>query len=453
MTLSESMRWFIALLMTLGWAALWLPYVRHCREKQGAGTRPTGQGNMPSLLICHASQSGNAEQLARQAADHLQHIDPDLQLLPLGQVTPQQLSTVSRLIIIASTYGDGEPPDSAIVFSSRVLNQRLQLEHMSYLLLGLGDRQYPHFCAFAERLDGWLKHQGAQAMAPWIGLDRLDQSGLSKWQLQLADIGAGALQTNSVQAGQQWRLDSRTLLNPASDAAPVYLIRLTPIEQSADWCAGDIAEIQLQDQGSLASTAIHRDYSIASLPSAKAIELLVRLVRYPDGRPGRVSGWLCLQAGIGSRVSLRVRSNPGFHLSEADKPLILIGAGTGLAGLRGHLLQRIALGQKNNWLLFGERHPQHDRLLQSELEALQHAGLLQRMNLCFSRAEHPRYVQQLITEHASELQAWVAQGASIMVCGRLAGMGQGVHQQLQTLLGEQQLESIRIQGRYRRDLY
>ena len=68
-----------------------------------------------------------------------------------------------------------------------------------------------------------------------------------------------------------------------------------------------------------------------------------------DGTLGIGSGWLTEHAQIGGSISLRVRRNSGFHLPSASVPMILLGNGTGLAGLRSLLKARIAR-------LYAERH-------------------------------------------------------------------------------------------------
>ncbi len=80
-----------------------------------------------------------------------------------------------------------------------------------------------------------------------------------------------------------------------------------------------------------------------------------------DGLPGLGSGWLTQGAPIGGVVRARVRSNPAFHAPQAEAtPLILIGNGTGLAGLLAHARHRHATGGGPVWLFWGERHPAQD---------------------------------------------------------------------------------------------
>src|SRR3546814_13871933 len=76
---------------------------------------------------------------------------------------------------------------------------------------------------------------------------------------------------------------------------------------------------------------------------------------HSDGRPGLGSGWLVDGVEPGGMVDLRVRANPGFRVPADDRPFLLVGNGTGLAGLRALLKARINAGPQRNWLLFGER--------------------------------------------------------------------------------------------------
>lgn len=445
----DPVRWLVALLITLGWATLWVPLWRKYRRPAASSSR---RGESARLLVCYASQSGNAEQLAHQAAERLQQVDAQLQLLPLGKLTAAQLQNAERVVLIVSTYGEGEPPDSAVSFASGVLGQSLPLEHLQFLLLALGDRSYLHFCGFARRVETWLTAQGAKAIAPSVYADRLDRASLDSWQQHLTALGASPTDNNLLIPWHSWRLTGRQCLNPYSNAAPAYLIRLEPLVDGLSWLPGDIAQIQPQHLQE--DPAIYRDYSIASLADSGSMELLVRLVRHPNGRTGMVSGWLCQGAQIGAELMVSVRNNAGFHSPTGHDPLILIGAGTGLAGLRAHLLHRTAQGRFANWLIFGERHPVNDQFLADELERLHERGQLQRLDRCYSRSvPQPEYVQDRLAAEVSELRDWVERGATIMVCGSLQGMGHSVDNQLRQLLGEQTVQQLQAQGRYRRDLY
>lgn len=154
---------------------------------------------------------------------------------------------------------------------------------------------------------------------------------------------------------------------------------------------------------------------------------------------------------------MRLRAHRNFRLEDnAARPLILVGNGTGIAGLRSHLRARAQAGAGPNWLLFGERNAAHDFLFRDELTAWQASGALTRLDLAFSRDDpaHKVYVQDLLQAQAATVRAWVEeQGAAIYVCGSLQGMAQGVDMALAGLLGPVPMAGLVRSGRYRRDVY
>jgi sulfite reductase (NADPH) flavoprotein alpha-component len=125
-----------------------------------------------------------------------------------------------------------------------------------------------------------------------------------------------------------------------------------------------------------------------------------------------------------------------------------------MAGLRALLKARIAAGHRRNWLLFGERQPEHDYYYRDEMERWQAGGMIERLDLAWSRTAPERvYVQDRLRENASSLRAWVDARAAIYVCGSLAGMAPGVETVLVDVLGADTVERLRTEGRYRRDVY
>lgn len=216
-------------------------------------------------------------------------------------------------------------------------------------------------------------------------------------------------------------------------------------------------EVAGQDAHTLASSLKpfpHREYSISSLPGDGRIEFLLRRMLLPNGSPGLASGWLCDHVPIGGTVDLRVRSNPGFHAPDPGKPMILVGNGTGIGGLRAHLKARAATGANRNWLLFGERNAAHDRFHGDELAAWKANGQLEHLDLVFSRdPEGPRYVQDALREQVARLREWLDAGAAVYVCGSLEGMAPGVDAVLREVVGSDALDAMAADGRYRRDVY
>lgn len=498
-----------SLCMPLFFITGWLLYLDRRRKKRqvrdarkGLGENP---GNAPAWLIGFASQSGFAEQLAWQTAGQLQAAGLPVKVQPLGSVSEDDLRQSEHALFVVSTFGDGEAPDSARGFERSVLGQDLALQGLNYSVLALGDRQYQHFCGFARRLHFWLTNQGGNPLFAPVEVDSGDQEALLHWQQQLGQITGHAPAAWASASYESWTLGRRTLLNPDSSGSGVYLLELTP-PAPRNWLAGDLVEIlprncpwavehfldglgiagtdevlidglarpleqvlasrQLPDNRShlvgLHAQALvealvpvgMREYSIASIASDGVLELIVRQERHADGSLGLGSGWLTEHAPLGAAISLRLRRNSGFHLPTDPVPLILLGNGTGLAGLRSLLKARIADGQQRNWLLFGERNIAHDYHCQDELQGWLASGDLALLDLAFSRDQEEKiYVQDRLRESADVLRKWLAEGAAIYVCGSLQGMAGGVDQVLVDVLGSEAVERLIEQGRYRRDVY
>lgn len=406
------------------------------------------QGAGEPVLVAYASQTGFAEELANATAKALSEADAPVTLRELGAVTAADLT--GRALFVVSTTGEGDAPDPARAFIRDVMKDDLDLSALRYGVLALGDSTYAEFCAFGRSLDAWLAHSGAQPLFDRVDVDDGDPAALRHWQGQLSQLtGVTDAPDWTRPAYGRWTLAERTLLNPGGPGGEAWHIRLTPPEGET-WEAGDILEVGPRNDPALP----HREYSIASLPSDGGVELIVRLMSRADGQPGLGSGWLCRFAEVGGTIDARVRTNRSFHAPDAKRPLILIGSGTGLAGLRAHLKARAALGVRWNWLVFGERTAAHDYFHRAEIEAWQASGLLDRVDLAFSRDQDQRiYVQHRLRAAADVLRRWVANGAAIYVCGALDGMSRDVHAALVEVLGGDVLERMTEEGHYRRDVY
>lgn len=418
--------------------------------------------------VCHASQTGQAEAVAVQTAQLLHQAGLPVRLLPLGQLDGARLQQIDRLLCIVSTYGEGDSPDSAAPFVSGVMPQTaLDLPHLHVGLLALGDSSYTHYCGFGHALGDWFAARGAQFLFDRIAVDRGDAQALRHWHRQLAHVaGTSDLPDWEAPALQTWRLQSRRHLNPGSLGGAVHHLVLVPDEglPLPDWEAGDLVQLEVP-----LAVGVSRDYSIASVPQDGAIHLLVRQTQRDDGQPGIASGWLTHTSQPGDAVMLRVRPHAGFRIQgNAHRSLILIGNGTGLAGLRGHMRARLAMGGRLHdtvlpprpesvapmWLLFGERQAHCDAHCRDEIDDWARQGWLHRVDWVFSRdGETRRYVQHALTDAADALRAWVAQDAAIYVCGSLDGMAGEVDMALRAILGYEALDLLALEGRYRRDVY
>jgi sulfite reductase (NADPH) flavoprotein alpha-component len=430
------------------------PYLRTRRKRLAAARAKAEAAATPDTvwIIAYASQTGNAEELAQQTAATLKLAGIPTRLAELSELSAADLQQAERVLFLVSTYGEGDAPDGAAAFVGRLMTGSLALPQLHYAVLALGDSAYTQFCGFGRALDQWLQAQGAQSLFPRVEVNRSSDAAIGQWRQQLSHLaGTSDAPDWSAPAFDEWRLSERVQLNPGSAGAPVYHLELEPVGGVLpEWRSGDLVQIAAP-----ADPARPREYSIASIPTDGRVHLLVRLHTHEDGSHGVVSGWLTQSAGPGQTVQLRLRQHKRFRLDgNEQRPLILIGNGSGIAGLRGHLKARALAGQGRNWLLFGERNAAYDYHYRAELDGWQRDGVLEKLDMVFSRDQaQRRYVQDRLAEQADGLREWVAQGAAIYICGSLEGMAASVDAALAAALGRASLDQLAASGRYRRDVY
>src|SRR5690606_15983662 len=270
------------------WA--WRQARRRAAQAAGAARElraPAGD----AILVAHASQTGQAEALARQTAESLRLGGLQARVAALGQLDLAALRAHPRLLVVASTYGDGDPPDNAAAFADRPMAPdgaaAPRLGGLTYAVLALGDSSYRHFCGFGRRLDAWLLERGATPLFDRVEADDADPAALRHWQHHLGLLaGRADLPDWETPAYQPWRLAQRTLLNPGSQGGPCFhLVLQAPDGGTPAWQAGDIAEIGPRERRGGALLP-HREYSVASLPADGGVHLLVRQMRGADGSLG-----------------------------------------------------------------------------------------------------------------------------------------------------------------------
>lgn len=448
---ADPSRWIWAAAVVLVWLCLtgWIAW----RVRK----MPVAIAAKHSSLIVVASQTGFGDELAQMTQRVLAEAGQDARIASFAEIDAADLIAADRVLFIASTTGEGDAPDSAARFVRRTMagisDGTADLSGVSYGLLSLGDRSYRDFCGFGRALDGWLAAAGAKRLFDTVEVDNGDVAAIRAWQASLGQLTGSTAEADWTQPDHApWRLVERRLLNPGSPGEEAWHLAFQPLQRLHDWQAGDIAELF---GPATTDGPTHREYSVASLPSDGQAEFLIRRMHRPDGTPGVMSGWLTHGLAVGETVPMRIRPNRAFHAPSAEVPMILIGNGTGLAGLRSHLKGRATLADRGGaWLMFGERTASHDAFYDDALRGWLKDGVLTRLDRTFSRdADDGRYVQAVITANADVVRDWIGRGAVVYVCGSLEGMAGGVHDALEDVLGINGLRDLIETGRYRRDVY
>ena len=193
------------------------------------------------LTILFGSQTGNAENLSKRIAKEAgkRGFAPTIQ--DLGKYATAQLASESALLIVTSTYGDGEPPDNAKAFWEFLGGEAApKLAQMKFSLLALGDSNYPKFCAFGKAVDERLEKLGAARVHPRTDCDVEYEEPFANWM-------NGALSALAPAAAP-----AQPVVVPAVEAAPAKIT--STYSKSHPFPAPLLANVRLNGEGSAKDT-------------------------------------------------------------------------------------------------------------------------------------------------------------------------------------------------------
>jgi sulfite reductase (NADPH) flavoprotein alpha-component len=566
-------QWLSGYFAGLGVAALPL-------ERSGALSQPDAR----KTTILYGTETGNAAELARALETALHVKGLTCSLFDMADYKVRQLAQEEDILIVVSTYGEGDPPQPATGFFEFIEGRKApKLDGKRFAILALGDSTYEFYCEAGKRLDRRFEALGADRLTPRVDCDVDYEDAAEVWTQAIAEqLGAetasprasasvassAALSANShdkrnpfpapiidniaiVGRGStketrhiEFSLEGSGLVYEPGDALGIAvtndpavvsaliealslqpdatfehkgqthrlddaLARLFEITTATPrfldyWAllsdADALKQLQQDDRSGDRSVFLHthhiidivrrfpvtnimpqgfvsalrplqpRLYSLASSLAAAPGEahLTVAPVRYTlhgEARCGVASGLLADRAEPDTMLPVYIQSNPHFRLPGDDAPIIMIGAGTGVAPYRAFLQEREVRGAAGrSWLFFGERNFRTDFLYQTEWQGWLKDGTLSCMDVAFSRDGTDKiYVQHRMKEQSREIFAWLEDGAHVYVCGDAANLAPDVHDTLIDIVAseartgreaaEDYVRSLQSDHRYQRDVY
>jgi sulfite reductase (NADPH) flavoprotein alpha-component len=199
-----------------------------------------------------------------------------------------------------------------------------------------------------------------------------------------------------------------------------------------------------------------RVYSISSSLKTNPgrVSLTVDAVRYEIDKRTRLgvcSTFLAGRAAIGDTLRVYVQKAQHFALpKDPNKPIIMIGPGTGVAPFRAFLQERLATQAPGpNWLYFGHQRSDYDFFCEEEFKTMRKSGHLSRLTLAWSRDGNEKiYVQHRMRDDGRDLWAWLERGAHIYVCGDALRMAKDVERALIDVVAEHGKRSAEDAARY-----
>lgn len=547
----------------------------------GKGLAGSGSAEVVPVKILFGSQTGNSEALSKKLAKAMAKGNFSPEVVDMGDYDNASLTSEKNLLIITSTYGDGEPPDNAADLHEFLLSDEApRLENINYSILALGDTEYPDFCKCGIEFDERLAALGATRITDRVDCDVDYDEPFNEWKSAIfKELGATATPTVITHEEEEegysktnpfpseiltnynlntegslrethhieFSLKGSSLEYQAGDALSVLpinpeeivdeIIKGLPFNTNEEvplpnnkgeaklkeallyhydirsLSKGLIEEWQKRSFSPFLNALVEagskeqfddfiwgreiidlvndypadfedgeefvsilkklqpRLYSISSSPKAHPdeVHLTVAIVRYHSNyrdRGGVCSTFLSDRAD-GVKPKVFVHANKAFRLPEnLEKPIIMVGPGTGIAPFRAFLEERRATNATGkNWLFFGNPHASTDFLYKNEIEGMQADGTLSKLDTAFSRDQKEKiYVQDRMLEAGQELWKWLnEEGAYFYVCGDASRMAKDVDAALHTIakdiggLSEQEAidyyKQLKKEKRYARDVY
>ncbi|ELY4509194.1 NADPH-dependent assimilatory sulfite reductase flavoprotein subunit [Cronobacter dublinensis] len=389
--------------------------------------------------------------------------------------TPSQAAFTSSgaVNLVDSTPYTKEAPLTATLSVNQKITGRHSQKDVRHIEIDLGDaglRYQP-----GDALGVWYQNDPALVQELlellWLKGDEtvtvdgkmLTLSEALQWHFELTVNTAAIVENYATLTRSETLLplvgDKAKLQHYAASTPIVDMVRFAPAQLEAGQLIG------------LLRPLTPRLYSIASSQAEveNEVHITVGVVRFEiegRARAGGASSYLADRLEEEGEVRVFIEHNDNFRLPAApETPVIMIGPGTGIAPFRAFMQQREADGATGkNWLFFGNPHFTEDFLYQVEWQRYVKEGLLNRIDLAWSRdQDHKIYVQDKIREQGAELWRWIQEGAHIYVCGDANRMAKDVEQALLEVIAaygemdaeaaDEYLSELRVERRYQRDVY
>ncbi len=159
-------------------------------------------GPVIPVTVLWGSQTGNSEGCAKKLAKAMKAGNYEPEVIDMAQYDKDRLPKEQNLLIITSTYGDGEPPDNAADLHEYLMGDGVpDLSAVNFSVFALGDTEYPDFCQCGIEFDTQLEKCGAKRMFKRIDCDVDYDDEFAEWKSGVMEAMGGAAAAVSEEAG------------------------------------------------------------------------------------------------------------------------------------------------------------------------------------------------------------------------------------------------------------
>ena len=348
------------------------------------------------IIILVGSETGNTFSIASSLFNSLLSNKQPVYITHLNKYSTYKKAT--QLIVLTSTYGDGEPPTNAANFLA-LLRSSKQQNKINFAVIGFGSLAYSHYCKFAIDVDNALNNNdNFRSTLPIHKINNQNFTDFKNWGLQWSNKTNIELQLKQQQfkpkKQQPFLVVSKTDINIDSS----FLIRLRPAKK-LKFTSGDLLAITPKEDN------IERLYSIGKIDN----DILLSIKKHELG----ICSNLLLNLNIDETLFARIQENKEFHFQKKSKNNILIANGTGIAPYLGMLN-----APSTTHLFWGGRTEQSLKIYTPYLNSLSTNNI----HIAYSKEQNNQYVQDIVLKEKKLIASILKNGGTIMICGSISMM-------------------------------
>lgn len=357
--------------------------------------------NEAEIIILIGSENGSTMEFGKVLYESFFNANQKVFITDLNKY--KCFPKMKQLIILTSTYGDGDPPSNATRFLS-ALNSTKQITDFNYTIVGLGSAVYPNFCGYALEVEKHLrKETKGNKILPTHLINNKSYDSFKNW------VNSFIKETNyklviPTQISNKNKLSKYKILSKnivKDEYAQTFLLIIKP-PKNQNFKSGDLLAIYPS------SSKLEKFYSIAKTHDNKIL-LSIKLHTL-----GECSNYLN-NLGVNKTFKGYIKTNKKFHQPQNATSFTLVGNGTGIAPFLGFNTHSVP-----TTIYWGGKTKQSYKLYKPIINTLKKHNINLNVELAFSKENtENKYVYELINKNQQKITNQLQNGGVIMICGSI----------------------------------